>query len=139
MEIIMSTKVHINKQAIAKLKQTIKESFKITNARLGDEFTAVINDPNEFSDIGLSDRDIVWSGRLRDSQQLFLEENEDKINYLWQWNPVDPETNRAYAGDVFVGFREYSGAWVPGRDWPRRAVERLDPYVYFLNELQSRL
>lgn len=133
------TKVKLNKQAIAKLKQNIKESFKVTNDRLGEEFTSVINDPNEFSDLGLVNRDIVWTGRLRDSQKLTVEDTGNNVAAFWQWNPVDPETNREYAGDVFVGFREYSGAWVPGRDWPGRAVTRLDPYNYFLADLKSRL
>ena len=133
------TKVRIHKKAIAKLKDTTKESFGDTIAALDEELEKVIEDPNAFADRGFKDWDIVDTGRLRDSQVVSVSSNAEITTAFWRWNPIDPETKRHYAGDVFAGFVSFSGNWIPGRNWPERAVERLDPFNFFVNSLRRKL
>ena len=133
------TKVTLNKAAIAKLKKNVKTAFKKTNAQLGKSFTEIIESETAFSDIGFTNWDIVDTGRLRDSQHCdVIRETDNKIEEIWTWDPVDPETGRNYAGDVLVGFI-INGNWIPGRNWPERGVENLNPVRVFKTELKALL
>ena len=65
------TKVTLNKAAIAKLKKNVKTAFNKTNDQLDESFRNVIESPDAFSDLGIY-RDIVDTGRLRDSQHYVV-------------------------------------------------------------------
>jgi len=132
-------KVTLNKAAIANLKKNVKTAFKKTNTLLGKSFTETIESETAFSDIGFTNWDIVDTGRLRDSQHCVIKEAENKIEGIWTWDPVDPETGRNYAGDVLVGFISSNGNWIPGRNWPERGVENLNPVEVFKTELKALL
>ena len=134
----MKIKVIVNKQAIAQFKSKINEAFGDVVAALDAELEAVIEDPYGFTDLGLVDHDIVDTGRLRDSQVVTVTSQGHTTTAEWEWDPVDPETRRHYAGDVFTGFVTFSGNWMPGRDWPGRAVERLDPLSFFIDSLKEK-
>ena len=134
------TKVTLNKAAIANLKKNVKTAFKKTNTQLGKSFTEIIESETAFSDIGFTNWDIVDTGRLRDSQHCdVIIETDNKIEEIWTWDPVDPETGRNYAGDVLVGFVSINGNWIPGRNWPERGVENLNPVRVFKTELKALL
>lgn len=130
--------VKINKQAIARLKSQINEAFAEVTTALDKEFEDTIEDPYAFASEGFTNWDIVDTGRLRDSQMVTAESNSKKATAYWIWDPVDPETQRHYAGDVFAGFMSFSGNWIPGRDWPNKAVERLNPLQVFANALKRQ-
>ncbi|NER39002.1 MAG: hypothetical protein F6J93_34440 [Oscillatoria sp. SIO1A7] len=108
-----------------------RKSFKNVVYRLYEENKAVIEDPYEFADIGLTNHDIVWTGRLRDSQTMTIRHDSDSSLASIKWDPVSPETGERYAMKVFVGFFGWSGRYYPGRDWPDRAVRRSDPENVF--------
>lgn len=133
------SKFKIYPQGIAKLKQIIQESFNEVVRELDLEFQAVISDTNAFADIGVYNQDIIWSGRLKESQQLEISTEKNKAKASWQWDPVDPETGDHYAGDVFVGFTTWSGRFIPGRNWPDKGIERYDPIDNFVLKLKQKL
>lgn len=133
------TKFKINYQGLAQLKRMIIQSFEETIKELDMEFQAVISDTNAFADIGVFNQDIIWSGRLKESQQLELSTEGNKVKASWQWDPVDPETGDHYAGDVFVGFTTWSGRFIPGRNWPDKGIERYDPFDNFVVKLRAKL
>ena len=133
------TKVTLNKVAIAKLKKNVKTAFNKTNDQLDESFRNVIESPYAFSDLGIY-RDIVDTGRLRDSQHyVVVKDSEDKIEGYWLWNPVDPETGRNYAGDVYVGFISNKGNWIEGRNWPQRGVKSLGHENVFKENVKATL
>ena len=133
-----AVKVKVNQKAIAQLKSTINEVFGDTVVALNEKFEEVIEDPYAFSAEGFNNWDIVDTGRLRVSQMVSVISQGPRTTAYWQWDPVDPETRRHYAGDVFAGFLSFAGNWIPGRDWPGRAVERLDPLTFFAEALKKR-
>lgn len=121
------SKFNINYPQYRKFKSAIVESFAAVIETLNDEYDAVIEDLNEFADLGFVDWDIVDTGRLRDSKQLDVrtEANGD-LNATWDWNPHDPETGYPYAAAVYSGFNAYGKRYIPGRPWPERAIKRVD-------------
>ena len=86
------SKFKIYPQGVAKLKQIIKESFSQVVDELDLEFQAVISDSNAFADIGVYNQDIIWTGRLKESQQLEISTDRNNVKASWRWNPFDPES-----------------------------------------------
>lgn len=117
------------------INQAIDNAFAEVVAKADTEFIAVIEDPEEFSDLGMGGQDIVLTGRLRDSQVVDVQANKA----TWEWNPTDPDTGYAYALAVWYGFFTYGGTkYVPGRHWAMRALRRIDPVVMLAEELKKQ-
>ena len=116
-----------NAANIAKLKQKIALAYGNVIETLDAEYDAVIEDPNEFSDLGFDSQDIIDTGRFKDSKLLDVRTENDRINAHWSWNPTDPETGYHYAAALYTGFMAYGKKWIPGRPWPDRAIARVDP------------
>ena len=133
------SKFKIYPQGVAKLKQIIKESFSQVVDELDLEFQVVISDSNAFADIGVYNQDIIWTGRLKESQQLEISTDRNNVKASWRWNPFDPESGEYYAGDVFVGFTTWSGRFIPGRNWPDKGIERYNPIDNFVLKLKQKL
>ena len=112
----------VNPEGMAQLQKALAEAFGQAMADLDGEFDRVIEDPNEFSDLGFTDQDIVDTGRFRDSKTLNAEGNSAS----WNWNPTDPDTGDQYALGLYTGFLAFGRRWVPGRPWPERAIDNLD-------------
>lgn len=122
------------------LDQLLKRSRQVCldyAKELDDEFQVVISDTFAFADIGLTNQDIIWSGQLKASQNMSLQDGKN-INVTWTWDPTDPDTGYHYANDVFVGFNAWgNGRFIPGRNWPGKGIERLDPIVYLVRKLKQ--
>jgi hypothetical protein len=129
--------IKIDKDNLFRFKKEIKDCFRKTVDALDEMQDDLINDPWGFSDLGFTDQDIVDSGDLRDSKVVEIWEQENDIEVTFSWNPVNPDTGRAYAGDVLTGFYSYSGKFVPGRDWPNKSEQNLDTVEHFKNVLRS--
>lgn len=117
------------------LNKAIDNAF----AKVVDDFDMecilVIEDDQEFADIGVISQDIVDTGRFRDSQIVQVQGNKAEFT----WNPTDPETGYAYAMALFVGFFAYGGhKFIPGRRWVFRALRRIDPVVLLAEELEKQ-
>lgn len=126
------TKVRIN---TSQLNKAIDEAFASVVAAFDVECIAVIEDPNEFADVGLPDRDLIDTGRLRDSQIVDVQGNKATFT----WDPVSPENGYHYAMALLVGFFAYGGTkYVPGRHWAMRALRRIDPVVMLAEELKKQ-
>lgn len=116
------------------LNQAIDNAFAEVVAKLDTEFIAVIEDPNEFADVGLPDRDLIDTGRFRDAQVVDVRANKA----TWTWDPVASDGYH-YAMALFVGFFAYGGTkFVPGRHWAFRALKRLDVVQLLAEELQKQ-
>lgn len=131
-------KTIIKTEPLDKLLKKAVEAIEDLAKDLDQEFEAVIEASGAFSDIGLSGRDIVLSGALRDSQRMKTTIEGGKYKVAWGWDPVDPETGYHYAKDVFVGFTSYAGNFIPGRNWPGKAVDRIEPILYLRKKLKGK-
>ena len=135
---IFMVKFKLNQSAYSKFKAQIADAFATTIATIDEEMDAVIEDSNEFSDLGFDDQDIVDTGRLRDSKLLNVQTEDDGITAEWTWNPHDPETGYAYAMAVYAGFNAFGKKQIPGRPWPERAIERVDVLKSLATEMKLR-
>jgi len=131
-------KTKINTKPLDQLLKDVKWAFKELAKDLDLEFEAVIQDTGAFADVGLAGRDIVLSGALRDSQKMKIASEGGNIKYTWEWDPVAPDTGYHYAYDVFVGFTSQAGNFIPGRNWPGKAVDRLEPALYLKRKLKEK-
>lgn len=117
------------------LNSAIDNAFAEVTAKLDTEFIAVIEDPNEFADIGLPNQDIVDTGRFRDAQVVDVRANKA----TWTWDPTSPENGYHYAMALLVGFFAYGGhKYIPGRNWIFRALKRVDCVQMLAEELQKQ-
>jgi hypothetical protein len=99
----------------AKSRELFNDSFEY----LEQEARDVINSTTAFP--ANAPDDIVWSGRLRDSQRTARKRNSGQI----VWNPRNPKNGHGYAPNVVSGFRAWGkGRWVPGRDWAGLALAK---------------
>lgn len=113
----------------------VENAFEGYVEELGVECRNVIEDPNAFSDLGLVNHDIVWTGQLRDSQTITDESEGRKRVLRLTWNPVS-ENGFAYAGLVYNGF--VAGTkYYPPRHWPEMAVERLGDLPKFAEKIRE--
>jgi len=112
----------------------IKESWGQVIAEVNEELDAVIEDEMAFSDLGFNGQDIIDSGRLLNSK--VVEINEDKAEF--SWNPHSPENGYPYAPGVRAGFWAYGKKYIPGRDWPGRAIERVNPVNSLAQKLKKK-
>lgn len=132
--------IKINQSGLNKVLKAVDHAFAEVVTALDNEFHAVIEDPNEFGDLGLENQDIVDTGRFNDSQMLNVSKQGGKTVANYEWNPHSPETGEPYAGRILTGFRAYGyGRWIPGRDWTERAVKRVDLVMMFEQELKYLL
>ena len=131
-------KITLDKSKLKRVTRAVEEAFGDTVAALDKEFIDVIEDPNEFGDLGFRNQDIVDTGRFRDSQSVEDGRAGDVTTVKWNWAPVDPETGLAYAPHLYTGFAVGS-KWIQGRPWPERAVKRCDPGKIFEDGVKNRL
>jgi hypothetical protein len=118
------------------LDAAINDAFASVVATVSDEMQAVIEDLDEFADVGLSNRDIIDTGRLRDSQVVDVRDGRAE----WTFDPHDPATGYPYAAAIYAGFAPYGNenAFVPGRNFPERAIDRASAPKALAAELQLR-
>ena len=132
--------IKINQAGLNKVLGAVENAFAEVVTALDNEFHAVIQDPDEFGDLGLDNQDIVDTGRFDNSQKLMVSRRGGKVVANYEWNPHDPETGEPYAGRILTGFRAYRvGRWIPGRDWTERAIRRVDPVTMFEKEIRYLL
>ncbi len=118
-----------------KLKKEIKKIYADVVAKYDIESDRVIEDPNEFANLGFVDWDIVLTGRLRDSKII---ETQGELATKFSWDPVSPENGYHYASAVFWGFNAWGGTkFIPGRPWSERAAHNIDCVSYFAKELNK--
>lgn len=131
-------KITIDKSKLNQVLKAVEEGFGDAVAALDKEYIDVIEDPNEFGDLGFRNQDIVDTGRFRDSQKVIETRTAHGVDVKWHWNPVDPETGLHYAPHLYTGFA-VGPKWIPGRPWPERAVKRADPGKIFEDGVKNRL
>ncbi|MDJ0723710.1 MAG: hypothetical protein QNJ38_01200 [Prochloraceae cyanobacterium] len=118
-----------------KLQKKIKDIYADVVAKYDMESDRVIEDPNEFANLGFVDWDIVLTGRLLDSKII---ETQGSFATKFSWDPVSPENNYHYASAVFWGFNAWGGTkFIPGRPWSERAAHNIDCVSYFAKELNK--
>lgn len=116
-------RIKLKPRNYGKFRAKVENAFEEYVGELAQECTNVIEDPNAFSDIGLVDHDIVWTGQLRDSQQVTDESEGRKRILRLSWDPVS-DNGFHYAPLVYNGF--VAGTkYYPPRHWPEMAAERL--------------
>lgn len=119
-------------QLITRARVIVKEYIK----ELDQEYQLVIADTYAFADIGLTNQDIIWSGALKASQKMSIQDGKN-IKAYWKWDPVDPDSGYHYANSVLTGFNAWgNGRFIPGRNWPAKAIERADPITYLIRRLK---
>ena len=116
------------------IRKIVKEAFAVVVAELNEEFDRVIEDPNEFQDLGFIDQDIIDTGRLKNSKIV----NASDLQVTWSWEPISPENGYSYASAVYHGFFAYGKKYIPGRRWTDRAVARIKPLKKLEKELNKR-
>ena len=132
-------KITIDKSKLNQVLKAVEEGFGDAVAALDKEYVDVIEDPNEFGDLGFRNQDIVDTGRFRESQKVIEERTEHGVEVKWHWNPVDPESGYQYAPALYAGYSAFGKKWIPGRPWPERAVKRVDPGKVFEDGVKNRL
>lgn len=81
-----------------------------------------------------SPRDIVDSGRLRDSQALVKISNSQ---YRFEWDPVDPESGYPYGIIAHEGAE--GGTSYPARRWTEAALAEFDLEKALAREIAKRV
>lgn len=125
--------IRINREQVEEFKQQLNEGFADVVAEVDIGFSETIADPNAFVDQGFIDQDIIDTGRFQDSQQKDVQGSK----ITWIWAPVDPDTGEHYAAQLYSGF-SYNGKYIPGRHWPERTLQRIDPVESLASALRSR-
>lgn len=135
-------KIKINRAAVdALIRDRVETAWAEVMAKLDVEYMIVIEDPNEFSNLGFFDQDIVDTGRFRDSQKV----NVTGRKAFWQWDPISPDNGYHYGPALYYGFHPFGMdgqdgkpyAYVPGRHWIDRAIKRVNPVKSFAAELRK--
>lgn len=128
-------RIKLKPRNYGRFRAKVENAFEGYVEELGVECTNVIEDPNAFNDLGLFDHDIVWTGQLRDSQQVTDESEGRKRIYRLTWDPVS-DNGFHYAGLVYNGF--VAGTkYYPPRHWPEMAVDRLGHLPKFAEKLKE--
>lgn len=128
----------INREALYQIiRRRIEDAWAEVVAQLTEEYLRVIEDPNEFSDLGFNDQDIIDTGRFRDSMTIDVQTKDGEIVVVWDWDPVDPETGEHYASSLYLGFVA-GQSYIPGRPWVDRAIKNIDPVQLLQAELSKR-
>lgn len=96
-------------------RTAVEEAFRETNQIMGLEFTKAITD-NIWNWLDGANRDIVDTGRLRDSYDMTLVD-PDTYEHTWA---VD------YAVAAHEGARLRNGANIPARPWTTYALRQKD-------------
>jgi len=79
--------IKINQSQLNKVLKAVDDAFAEVVVALDNEFHAVIEDPNEFSDLGLDNQDIIDTGRFNNSQILNVSKQGGKTVANYEWNP----------------------------------------------------
>lgn len=120
-------------KAVKKLEKLLKEKiFPEIVARYDIESDRVIEDPNEFANLGFVDWDIVDTGRLLKSKIISV---EGDLGVRFSWDPVSPENGYHYASAVYHGFHAWGKKYIPGRPWSERAAHNIEPVKFIAKEL----
>lgn len=104
------------------MTDAIDKAWNEVLEEVDQEFDNVIEDPNAFASSGFVDQDIIDTGNLKDSKETVIENNK----LTCQWNAKDPETGYPYPPLVQAG-GFFGKKYLPGRDWPEEAMQRIDP------------
>ncbi len=133
----MASNKSIDKSKLLKrLNKDVKKIYSDVVSQYNIEVDRVIEDPNEFANIGFVDQDIIDTGRLKNSKVI---ETQGELSTRFSWAPVDPDTGYHYASAVWWGFNAYGDSkFVPGRPWSERAVYNLDPVNYISDRLKKK-
>lgn len=125
----------LSNQILKKLKKDLKEKvFPDLVARYDLESDRVIEDPNEFANLGFVDQDIIDTGRLLKSKII---EPQGSLSIRFSWDPVSPENGYRYASAVWWGFSAWGKKFIPGRPWSDRAAYNIDPVNSTAKHLQK--
>ena len=113
------------KQILKQLRKDLKEKvFPDLVSRYDIESDRVIEDENEFSNLGFVNQDIIDTGRLLKSKII---EPQGDLSMRFSWDPVSPENGEHYASAVWWGFHAWGNKFIPGRPWSDRAAHNIDP------------
>lgn len=121
------------KKALAK---DVKKAARKVYANLEEEVDRVIESDSEFSDLGFK-KNIVLSGRLRDSRISDIQEKGESITYESTWDPANPDNGYHYATAVHEGFFAWGHTYIPGRPWTERTIENIPPESELVKELKK--
>lgn len=126
----------LNPKALKQIEKAIDDSWAEVVAALDVEYTRVIEDDNEFSDLGFTDQDMVDSGEFRDGQTVDVKARRA----LWRWAPINPKNGYCYAAALYYGFYAFGDQerYVEGRPWVSRAIRNIGVLVRFATELEKR-
>ncbi len=128
----MSTRT---KKLLKQLNKDLKEKvFPEIAAKYDIESDRVIEDPNEFSNLGFVNQDIIDTGRLLRSK-IIVPKGDLEIQF--SWNPVNPDNGYEYASAVWWGFSAWGKKFIPGRPWSDRAMHNIDPVNGIAKHLQN--
>ncbi len=117
------------------IESIVEECFGEVAAEIEAESDRVIESLTEFADLGFEGQDIIDTGRLLNSKFVTATNKSIKLT----WNPRDPETGFPYAPAVVKGFFAYGGnKFIPGRNFPVRAVQNIDPVNSLAEKLRAK-
>lgn len=112
-------------QAITRVTNQVNAAFVATVQEFANTCQEHITDDRWEWPRGQSPRDIVDTGRLRDSQtQPFYRSIPSGLQARITWNPINPDTGEAYAYKVYAG-EVVNGQINPGRPWVDSALEEM--------------
>lgn len=132
-------RIDIDESQLNKVLAALEESFADVVGALDSEFIAVISDPNEFSDLGFTEQDIIDTGRFKDSQVVSETRDDGNVQVRWSWSPTSPENGYKYAPALHFGYNAWGKKWIPGRPWTTRAVRRINPVQRFEDGVRRRI
>ena len=124
----MATKAKITFNPALVSGDMAREAFGETMLLLGVEFTKAISSPI-WGWVDGSTRDIVDTGRLRDSQSLPDEEKPGQWMFAW---------NVEYAAAVHEGATMRNGNKLPARPWTQYAIDNFDISEVFSKLMMSK-
>ena len=117
------------------LESIVEECFGEVASEIEQESDRVIESLTEFSDLGFEGQDIIDTGRLLNSKEVEATDTSIKLT----WSPRNPENGFPYAPAVVNGFFAYGGSkFIPGRNFPVRAVQNVDPVNSLAEKLRAK-
>ena len=117
------------------IKEIVEECFGEVASEIEQECDRVIESTSEFASEGFPSQDIIDTGRLLDSKEVNASDTSLQIS----WNPRDPNTGFPYASAIVNGFFAYGGSkYIPGRNFPVRAVQNSDPVDSLVKKLKAK-
>lgn len=115
----------LNQQALTRVTNQVNAAFVATVQEFASTCQEHIVDERWEWPRGQSPRDIVDTGRLRDSQtQPFYQSIPKGLQATIRWDPINPNTGESYAYKVYAG-EVVNGLVLPGRPWVDSALEEM--------------